>query len=115
MAPEIASNLLPDLSPEERRELAGAKYPAFRKRARAVEPLPGLLDFIAKAREKGIKISLVTNALKENDLAVLRVLGFDEAFDSEYWPKRFAPVSPIRPLRGCPQSVRPRCWRGRSI
>jgi len=45
-----------------------------------------------------MKISLVTNGLKENVLAVLRALGFDEAFDSEYWLKRLAPVSPIRPL-----------------
>jgi HAD superfamily hydrolase (TIGR01509 family) len=43
--------------------------------------LPGLLDFVEKGREKGMKIALVTNAPKENASTVLRVLGLDDAFD----------------------------------
>lgn len=78
---ELISDLLPGLSSEEGRELVENKEADFRERAGTLEPLPGLLYFIAKGRERGMKISLVTNAPKENVLAVLDVLGLDEAFE----------------------------------
>jgi HAD superfamily hydrolase (TIGR01509 family) len=78
---EIISDLLPAFSPEEGQALVEAKEADFRERAETLEPLPGLLDLIASSRKKGAKISLVTNAPKENVLAVLRVLDLDDAFD----------------------------------
>ena len=54
----------------------------FRERAGELEPLPGLLDFIAKGREKGTGIALVTNAPKENVPAILRALGLEGAFET---------------------------------
>ena len=78
---EIVADLLPDFSAEEGRELIESKEADFRKRAGTLEPLPGLLDFVQKGREKEMKIALVTNAPKENAFTVLRVLGLDDAFD----------------------------------
>ena len=78
---EIVADLLPDFSAEEGRELIESKEADFRERAGTLEPLPGLLDFVQKGREKEMKIALVTNAPKENAFTVLRVLGLDDAFD----------------------------------
>ncbi len=81
LSPEIVADLLPDLSPEEGQAIAEAKEADFRERAGTLEPLPGLLDFIDKGREKGMKVSLVTNAPKENVFTMLRVLDLDGAFE----------------------------------
>ena len=78
---EVISDLLPGLSPEEGQALLEAKEADFRERAHALKPLPGLVGFIASNRKKGVKVSLVTNAPKENVLAVLRILGLEDAFD----------------------------------
>ena len=78
---EIVADLLPDFSAEEGRELIESKEADFRERAGTLEPLPGLLEFVQKGREKEMKIALVTNATKENAFTVLRVLGLDHAFD----------------------------------
>ena len=81
MTTEIVADLLPDFSAEEGLELIESKEADFRERAGTLEPLPGLLDFVQKGREKEMKIALVTNAPKENAFTVLRVLGLDDAFD----------------------------------
>ena len=60
--PEIVRELLPHLGDEEGVSIGDAKEAAFRERAKGIEPLPGLLDFIAEARERGKKTALVTNA-----------------------------------------------------
>ena len=78
---EIVADLLPGFSAEEGREIIKNKEADFRERAVTLKPLPGLLDFVEKGREKGMKIALVTNAPKENASTVLRVLGLDDAFD----------------------------------
>ncbi len=81
LTPEVVSDLFPDFSPEEVREMAGTKEAAFREQAGGLEPLPGLRDFIAKGQEKGMRIALVTNAPKKNVFAILRALGFEETFE----------------------------------
>lgn len=81
LAPEIVSDLLPDLSDEEAREMAEKKEAQFREQAGALEPLPGLVDLIAKGQERGMSIALVTNAPKENVSAVLDILGLDDTFE----------------------------------
>jgi HAD superfamily hydrolase (TIGR01509 family) len=78
---EVISDLLPDLSLEESQALLEAKEADFREQAQALKPLPGLLDFITSSQKKGVKASLVTNAPKKNVLAVLRLLGLEDAFD----------------------------------
>ncbi len=81
LSPEIVADLLPDLSPEEGRKIADSKEADFRKRADTLEPLPGLLGFIDKWRGRGMALSLVTNAPKENVLTVLRALDLEDAFE----------------------------------
>ncbi len=81
LTPEVVTDLFPDLSPEEVQAMADTKESNFRERAGELEPLPGLLDFIAKGREKGVGIALVTNAPKENVPAILRALGLEGAFE----------------------------------
>jgi HAD superfamily hydrolase (TIGR01509 family) len=78
---EVISDLLPGLSPEEGQALLEAKEADFRERAQTLKPVPGLVGFIASSRKKGVKASLVTNAPKENVLAVLRILGLDNGFN----------------------------------
>ena len=86
LGPEAAADLLPDLSPEEARAMSEAKDAEFRERAGDLEPLPGLLGFIAKGRERGMSNALVTNAPRENVLAVLRALGLLSAFEPVILP-----------------------------
>ncbi|MCA1729298.1 MAG: HAD family phosphatase [Actinobacteria bacterium] len=78
---EVVADLLPGIPSEQVREMAEAKDANFRERSGALEPLPGLLDLVEKGRKKGMGISLVTNAPKENVFAVLRILGLGEAFE----------------------------------
>jgi HAD superfamily hydrolase (TIGR01509 family) len=81
LTPEVVADLFPDLSPEEVQTMAEAKEARFREQAGTLEPLLGLLNFIAKSREKGLKITLVTNAPKKNVPAILRALGLEGAFE----------------------------------
>lgn len=80
-APDVLASLLPDLSEDEIRSLAETKEAGFRERAGDVKPLPGLIDFVAVARENGLRVALVTNAPKENVIAVLRALDLERDFD----------------------------------
>lgn len=79
--PDIVAELLPDMSEEEGRAMVEAKEADFRERAAALEPLPGLVDFVVWGKKRGLKTALVTNAPRENVLAVLRALRLDEAFE----------------------------------
>ena len=81
LTPEIVADLLPDLSDEEAREVAEQKEARFREQAGSLVPLPGLTDLVEKEQGKGMSIALVTNAPKENVLAILGSLGLDEAFE----------------------------------
>ena len=81
LAPEIVTDLLPDLSDEEAQEMAEQKEAQFREQAGDLKPLPGLLELIEKGQERGMGIALVTNAPKENVLVVLDILGLDDTFE----------------------------------
>jgi HAD superfamily hydrolase (TIGR01509 family) len=79
---EIIRDLLPELSDEENRSVGEAKEARFRERATELEPLPGLLDFVAWGRERGMSIVLVTNAPEENVQAILLALKLRDYFDT---------------------------------
>ena len=79
---EIIRDLLPDLSDEENSSVGEAKEARFRERATELEPLPGLLDFVAWGRERGMSIVLVTNAPEENVQAILLALELRDFFDA---------------------------------
>jgi HAD superfamily hydrolase (TIGR01509 family) len=78
---EIVRELLPDLTDEEGRSIGDAKEASFRERACELEPLPGLLDFVERGRERGMQIALVTNAPEENVEAILLALELRDYFD----------------------------------
>ncbi len=79
---EIVRDLLPDLTDEEGRSIGDAKEASFRERASELEPLPGLVDFIERGRERGMRIALVTNAPEENVEAILLALKLRDFFDT---------------------------------
>ena len=79
---EIVRELLPDLADEEGRSIGDAKEASFRERASGLEPLPGLIDFIERGKERGMRIALVTNAPQENVKAILLALELGDSFDT---------------------------------
>ncbi len=79
---EIVRALLPDLTDEENRSVGDAKEASFRERASELEPLPGLVDFVERGRERGMWIALVTNAPEENVEAILPALKLRDFFDT---------------------------------
>lgn len=79
--PEIVKGFMPDLSEEEGRRLIEAKEAEFRGRVDELVALPGLREFIARGRDAGMDIALVTNAPKLNALAVMKALDLTEDFD----------------------------------
>ena len=91
---KIVEDLLPDLSAKEGRDLADAKEASFRERADELEPLPGLLDFMREAKDRGLSLALVTNAPEENVEAMLLALELREFFDEVVLSDQVGPVKP---------------------
>ncbi len=97
---EIVGNLLPNLSAREGREIVETKEAGFRERAGDLEPLPGLLDFLEGAKERGLRTALVTNAPEENVGAVLLALGLEDFFDA------VVPAEEVRAAKPDPEPYR---------
>jgi HAD superfamily hydrolase (TIGR01509 family) len=91
---KVVEDLLPDLSIEEGRKLTDAKEASFRERAHELEPLPGLLDFMKEAKNRGLSLALVTNAPQENVEAILLALELREFFDVVVLSDEVGPVKP---------------------
>jgi HAD superfamily hydrolase (TIGR01509 family) len=91
---KIVEDLLPDLSAEDRRDLAEAKEASFRKHAGELEPLPGLLNFMEEAKDRGLSLALVTNAPEENVEAILLALDLGVFFDEVVLSDEVGPVKP---------------------
>ncbi len=97
---EIVGNLLPNLSAREGREIVETKEAGFRERAGDLEPLPGLLDFLEGAKERGLRTALVTNAPEENVGAVLLALDLEDFFDT------VVPAEEVRAAKPDPEPYR---------
>ena len=91
---KIVEDLLPHLSAKEGRDLADAKEASFREYADELEPLPGLLDFMREAKDRGLSLALVTNAPEENVEAMLLALELREFFDEVVLSDEVGPVKP---------------------
>jgi HAD superfamily hydrolase (TIGR01509 family) len=91
---EIVRALLPDLTEEENRSIGDAKEASFRERADKLEPLPGLVDFVERGRELGMKVALVTNAPEENVEAILLALDLRDFFDAVVLADEMEAVKP---------------------
>jgi HAD superfamily hydrolase (TIGR01509 family) len=79
---EVVRALLPDLTDEEGESIGEAKEASFRERASGLEPLPGLVEFVERGRERRMQIALVTNAPGENVEAILLALKLRDFFDT---------------------------------
>ena len=79
---EIVEDLLPNISAREGIEIVETKEASFRERAGELEPLPGLLHFLESVKKNGSRTGLVTNAPRENVVAVLRALRLEDFFDA---------------------------------
>jgi HAD superfamily hydrolase (TIGR01509 family) len=79
---EVVRALLPDITDEEGWSIGDAKEASFRERASELEPLPGLVDFVQRGREWGMRIVLVTNAPEENVQVILLALELWDFFDT---------------------------------
>jgi HAD superfamily hydrolase (TIGR01509 family) len=98
---KIVEDLLPNVSAEEGRALAEAKEASFRERADELELLPGLLDFVRGAKDRGLSLALVTNAPGENVEAMLLALELRELFDEVVLSDEVGRVKPDpAPYRG---------------
>jgi HAD superfamily hydrolase (TIGR01509 family) len=78
---EIVRELLPNLTDEQGRSIGDAKEASFRERVSELEPLPGLIDLVERARKRGLRIALVTNAPEENVKSILLALKLRDFFD----------------------------------
>ncbi|KLK90781.1 hypothetical protein AA309_23560 [Microvirga vignae] len=76
----IFATLLPDRTVDEHVAFADEKEAAFRRLALDLKPLDGLLDLLDWAKERGIKVALVTNAPRLNAEHMLDVLSLREHF-----------------------------------
>lgn len=83
--PEILRLFLgEDLSAEQAAAYADEKERRYRAlyADEAIQPLPGLADFLAQAREQGARLALATSAGRENIAFVLGRLGLSGIFDA---------------------------------
>lgn len=80
---EVARELLPDLSDEEVNRLVEAEAESYRGRTTKVGPILGLDDLMDAARERGIRLVLVTGAPRDGGRGSLQALGLAGAFELE--------------------------------
>lgn len=92
--PAIVADYLPQLSVDEARAFAARKEAMFREGASHLEPVPGLRELIERARSRGTRLALVTNAPVENVDHMLRVLRLDGMFEVVVLADRLARGKP---------------------
>jgi len=78
--PQIVQALMPEFSEEALQQFSDLKEARFREVAGTLTPLPGLLNMIAWATDRGLKQAVVTNAPREN-ADYMKVLNLQTAFD----------------------------------
>ncbi|PSC04783.1 haloacid dehalogenase [Alsobacter soli] len=77
----IMRDVFPDLPESEHRRLADEKEANFRAMADELEPLPGLLELLARAADQDVETCVVTNAPRANASMMLQALGLEGRFD----------------------------------
>jgi beta-phosphoglucomutase family hydrolase len=82
--PEIMRMFLgAEHDPQDLQVLGQEKEIRYRQRFRAqVQPVPGLMDFLQRARAAGVKLGVATSAPAENVTFVLGELGLERFFDA---------------------------------
>lgn len=79
---DIVKDILPQLSPEEGKQLADEKEARFRKLAEKLERLKGLSEVLIWVQERRLKRAIVTNAPPKNVQFMLRVLELKPTFET---------------------------------
>jgi HAD superfamily hydrolase (TIGR01509 family) len=92
--PLIVQDLLPELSAAEVIKFSDRKEAQFRELAAELAPLPGLLEMLAWADEKGLKQAVVTNAPSENTKHVLSVLQLEHRFERVFISQEIGMAKP---------------------
>jgi len=77
---DIVAYFFPDDPPATRRAYVAHKETVFRDSLSDAMPLPGLIDVLVWAEERGIRMGLVTNAPEENKNAMLEAMGLSGRF-----------------------------------
>lgn len=78
---QAVDELLPNLSQEEKDEILENEEDGYRRRMRLGGVIAGFDDFVEEARNRGIKIALVSNASKNDARNSLEALKLVEVFD----------------------------------
>lgn len=80
--PDIVARLLPQLDRAACVALGVEKEALFRDLTPRLDPLPGAAPLIERARQRGRKLALVTNAPRLNALHMLRAIGLADVWDA---------------------------------
>lgn len=78
----IFAGLFPDLPIAHYPELAANKEAMFREQLVETIPVPGVLRFLDHAERVGLRTAVITNAPRENALAMLSGLGIADRFET---------------------------------
>ncbi|URD51188.1 HAD-IA family hydrolase [Chroococcidiopsis sp. CCNUC1] len=92
--PFIVRDLFPEFSSEEVIKFSDRKEAEFRELAAELTPIPGLLEVIAWADERGIKQAVVTNAPPENAKHMLSVLNLEHRFERVFVSQEIGMAKP---------------------
>ena len=76
----LIANILPQLSPEETKQLAKDKEAQYRAKATSLQPTPGLEKILKLIERVPLKKAAVTNAPQENALHMLEALKLTDTF-----------------------------------
>ena len=80
--PDIVQRILPQLSPEEGKQLIEQKELDYRNLiVNEIQPQPGLGEFLAWANSLNLQLGLVTNAPRLNVNLVIAALGLTDIFE----------------------------------
>jgi len=91
---DIIRDLLPQLSDAEGAALSEEKETRFRKDNPKLEPVAGLHQLLNWAKERGLKMAVVTNAPKVNAAHSVAALGLATSFDAIITPEDAPPGKP---------------------
>lgn len=78
--PDIVRDLLPQLSAAQAEAFIEDKEARYRNAATTIQPLDGLHRILDWAKERNIKLALVTNAPRKNTQFMLELLGLEATF-----------------------------------
>ena len=92
--PDIVAEFVPGLGPDAAQALIDEKEARYRQLAGGLTPVAGLIELLAWARERSLKLGLVTNASRENVAFTLGALGLEGAFEVEVHPELVANPKP---------------------